>query len=139
VLLLTTFDLDEYVYGGLRAGAGGFLLKDALAHDLISAIRAVVAGDAVLAPSATRRLIEQFLGNVTQPDPDRVRRLAGREREILVLVGRGLSNAEIAGQLFLSEGTVKNHVARVLAKLEARDRVQAVVIAYETGVLRPGG
>jgi len=140
VLMLTTFDLDEYVYAGLRAGASGFLLKDVLAADLVSAIRAVVAGDAVVAPSATRRLIERFLDSGHQPDQETARRLAGlteREREVLALMARGLSNAEIADQLFLSEGTVKTHVSHLLGKLGLRDRVQAVVLAYETGVIRP--
>jgi DNA-binding NarL/FixJ family response regulator len=142
VLVLTTFDLDEYVYAGLRAGASGFLLKDALAADLVSAIRAVVAGDAVVAPSATRRLIERFLDSGRLPEQDAARRLAvltEREREVLALMARGLSNAEIAGQLYLSEGTVKTHVSHLLGKLGLRDRVQAVVLAYETGLIRPGG
>ena len=142
VLVLTTFDLDEYVYAGLRAGASGFLLKDALAADLVSAIRAVVAGDAVVAPSATRRLIERFLDSGRQPEPDAAQRLAvltEREREVLALLARGLSNAEVAAQLYLSEGTVKTHVSHLLGKLGLRDRVQAVVLAYETGLIRPGG
>ena len=141
VLVLTTFDLDEYVYAGLRAGASGFLLKDALAADLVSAIRAVVAGDAVVAPSATRRLIERFLDSGRLPEQDATRRLAvltEREREVLALMARGLSNAEIAGQLYLSEGTVKTHVSHLLGKLGLRDRVQAVVLAYETGLIRRG-
>ena len=141
VLVLTTFDLDEYVYAGLRAGASGFLLKDTLAPDLISAIRVVVAGEAVVAPTATRRLVERFLDST--PDLDRARAqalavLTDREREVLALVARGLSNAEIAAELYLSEGTVKTHVSRVLGKLSLRDRVQAVVLAYETGLVRPG-
>jgi DNA-binding NarL/FixJ family response regulator len=142
VLVLTTFDLDEYVYAGLRAGASGFLLKDALAADLVSAIRAVVAGDAVVAPSATRRLIERFLDSGRLPEEHAEQRLAvltEREREVLALMARGLSNAEIAGQLYLSEGTVKTHVSHLLGKLGLRDRVQAVVLAYETGLIRPGG
>jgi DNA-binding NarL/FixJ family response regulator len=142
VLVLTTFDLDEYVYAGLRAGASGFLLKDALATDLVSAIRAVVAGDAVVAPSATRRLIERFLDSGRLPEQNAAQRLAvltEREREVLALMARGLSNAEIAGQLCLSEGTVKTHVSHLLGKLGLRDRVQAVVRAYETGLIRPGG
>jgi DNA-binding NarL/FixJ family response regulator len=142
VLVLTTFDLDEYVYAGLRAGASGFLLKDALATDLVSAIRAVVAGDAVVAPSATRRLIERFLDSGRLPEQNAAQRLAvltEREREVLALMARGLSNAEIAGQLCLSEGTVKTHVSHLLGKLGLRDRVQAVVLAYETGLIRPGG
>jgi DNA-binding NarL/FixJ family response regulator len=142
VLVLTTFDLDEYVYAGLRAGASGFLLKDALAADLVSAIRAVVAGDAVVAPSATRRLIERFLDAGRLPEEHAEQRLTvltEREREVLALMARGLSNAEIAGQLYLSEGTVKTHVSHLLGKLGLRDRVQAVVLAYESGLIRPGG
>jgi DNA-binding NarL/FixJ family response regulator len=140
VLILTTFDLDDYVVQGLRAGASGFLLKDARKEDLLSAIRAVAAGDAVIAPSATRRLIETHVlqaGSVAE-DP-LVTRLTQREHEVFLLVAHGLSNAEIAAELTLSETTVKTHVARVLAKLELRDRVQAVVRAYETGLIRPGG
>jgi DNA-binding NarL/FixJ family response regulator len=140
VLVLTTFDLDEYVYAGLRAGASGFLLKDALAADLVSAIRVVVAGEAVVAPSATRRLIERFLdtGAAARPEPDRrLEVLTDREREVLALMARGLSNAEIAGELYLSEGTVKTHVSHLLGKLGLRDRVQAVVLAYETGLVKP--
>ncbi|GAA1001139.1 response regulator transcription factor [Acrocarpospora macrocephala] len=141
VLVLTTFDLDEYVYAGLRAGASGFLLKDARAADLVSAIHAVHAGDAVVAPSATRRLIERFLDST--PEPDRARThlltaLTEREREVLVKLARGLSNAEIAASLYLSEGTVKTYVSRILTKLGLRDRVQAVVFAYDTGLTRPG-
>jgi DNA-binding NarL/FixJ family response regulator len=141
VLVLTTFDLDEYVYAGLRAGASGFLLKDTLAHDLVSAIRVVVTGDAVVAPSATRRLVERFLDLAPELDPARAKTLDSltvREREVLVLVARGLSNAEIAAKLFLSEGTVKTHIGRILGKLDLRDRIQAVVLAYETGLVRPG-
>ena len=141
VLVLTTFDLDEYVYAGLRAGASGFLLKDTLAPDLVSAIRIVVAGDAVVAPSATRRLVERFLDTTGEPDRAQAQSLSAltdREREVLGLLARGLSNAEIAAELFLSEGTVKTHVSRVLGKLSLRDRVQAVVLAYETGLVRPG-
>jgi DNA-binding NarL/FixJ family response regulator len=140
VLILTTFDLDEYVYAALRAGASGFLVKDTLAADLLSAIRAVVAGDAVVAPSATRRLLERYvpvgMGSpaLAVPDPGV---LTEREREVLTLIARGMSNAEIADRLFLSEGTVKTHVSRVLTKLDLRDRVQAVVYAYESGVVRP--
>jgi DNA-binding NarL/FixJ family response regulator len=142
VILLTTFDLDEYVYAGLRAGASGFLLKDTLAAELFTAIRAVLAGDAVIAPSATRRLVERFL-DAAPPDPaERAATLAPlttREREVLTLLGRGLSNAEVAQRLYLSEATVKTHVGRVLGKLGLRDRIQAVVLAYETGLIRPGG
>jgi DNA-binding NarL/FixJ family response regulator len=142
VLVLTTFDLDEYVYAGLRAGASGFLLKDALATDLVSAIRAVFAGDSVVAPGATRRLIERFLDSGRLPPERAEQRLAvltGREREVLALIARGRSNAEVAAELYLSEGTVKTHVSHLLGKLGLRDRVQAVVLAYETGLIRPGG
>jgi DNA-binding NarL/FixJ family response regulator len=140
VLILTTFDLDEYVYAALRAGASGFLVKDTLAADLLSAIRVVAAGDAVVAPSATRRLLERYVPVGTGspalavPDPGV---LTEREHEVLTLIARGMSNAEIADRLFLSEGTVKTHVSRVLTKLQLRDRVQAVVYAYESGVVRP--
>jgi len=139
VLILTTFDLDEYVYAALRAGASGFLLKDTLAADLLSAIRVVATGDAVVAPSATRRLLERYVlgsgpGAPATPDPGV---LTERERQVLTLIARGMSNAEIAGHLFLSEGTVKTHVSRVLTKLGLRDRVQAVVYAYESGVVQP--
>ncbi|MGY2129418.1 response regulator [Blastococcus sp. SYSU DS0617] len=139
VLMLTTFDLDEYVYEALRIGAGGFLLKDTTAERLVEGIRAVAAGEALLAPAVTRRLIEEF----TRRPPDRPRpavvdRLTARELEVFGLVARGLSNAEISRQLFLGETTVKTHVARVLAKLDLRDRIQAVVLAYESGVVRPG-
>ena len=142
VLILTTFDLDEYVMAGLRAGASGFLLKDARKQELLSAIRAVAAGDSVIAPSATRRLIETHVrGAVPAGGPSEdpaLRRLTQREREVLLLVAHGLSNAEIAAELTLSETTVKTHVARMLAKLDLRDRVQAVVRAYEAGLIRPG-
>jgi DNA-binding NarL/FixJ family response regulator len=144
VLILTTYDLDEYVYAGLRAGASGFLLKDAPPAELLHAIRTVAAGDAVLAPSATRRLIGRFVPSL--PDGDAPARqadvladLTDRERDVFALVAAGRSNREIATELFLSEGTVKVHVSRVLTKLGLRDRVQAVVLAYETGVIRPGG
>ncbi|UBU08343.1 response regulator [Nonomuraea gerenzanensis] len=140
VLILTTFDLDEYVYAALHAGASGFLLKDTLAPDLLSAIRVVARGDAVVAPSVTRRLLERYVGiGVAQPVPAAgLDALTEREREVLSLIARGLSNTEIAGILFLSEGTVKTHVSRVLAKLGLRDRVQAVVFAYESGLVRTG-
>jgi len=142
VLILTTFDLDDYVVTGLRAGASGFLLKDARKEELLSAIHAVAAGDSVIAPSATRRLIESHvLGGGTGasvPDPA-LERLTQREHEVFLLVAQGLSNSEIATVLTLSEATVKTHVARVLAKLGLRDRVQAVVRAYESGQIRPGG
>ena len=141
VLILTTFDLDEYVYAGLRAGASGFVLKDALAPELISAVRVVASGEAVVAPTVTRRLIERFVG--AGPDDGRLSLaaldvLTGREREVLMLIARGLANAEIAQGLFLSEGTVKTHVSRILAKLGLRDRLQAVILAYETGLVRAG-
>ncbi|GIE28269.1 DNA-binding response regulator [Actinoplanes italicus] len=137
VLILTTFDLDEYVYGALRAGASGFLLKDATAADLVAAIRIVAAGEALLAPTVTRRLIAAF---GAQPRPSQVfhRALDGvtdREREILTLIARGLSNTDIAAHLTLSLATVKSHVGRLLTKLHARDRAQLVVVAYETGLV----
>jgi DNA-binding NarL/FixJ family response regulator len=140
VLILTTFDLDEYVYAGLRAGASGFLLKDALAADLLSAVRIAASGEAVVAPAVTRRLIERFIaGSGPHPTCDTTLDvLTPRERETLTLVARGLSNAEIAARLFLSEGTVKTHVSRVLAKLALRDRIQAVILAYEVSLIRPG-
>ncbi|MEU0564936.1 response regulator transcription factor [Nonomuraea sp. NPDC005983] len=140
VLILTTFDLDEYVYAALRAGASGFLLKDTLAPDLLSAIRVVARGDAVVAPSVTRRLLERYVGIGAAPVTPRAGLdvLTEREREVLSLIARGLSNTEIAECLFLSEGTVKTHVSRVLAKLGLRDRVQAVVFAYESGLVRTG-
>jgi DNA-binding NarL/FixJ family response regulator len=140
VLVLTTFDLDEYVYEALRAGAGGFMLKDAPPSQLAEAVRTVAAGDALLAPAVTRRLVERFVrrpGPTTQQQED-LARLTERELEVLLLLARGLSNTEIAGQLFLSEATVKTHVTRVLTKLGLRDRVQAVVMAYETGLVEPG-
>ncbi|PPK94238.1 DNA-binding NarL/FixJ family response regulator [Kineococcus xinjiangensis] len=140
VVLLTTFDLDEHVFAALKAGASGFLLKDATAEDVLSAVRAVHAGDAVLAPSATRRLLARVARDLPgpRPGPDPLERLTPREREILAEVATGESNAEIAARLHLSEATVKTHVGRLLAKLGLRDRVQAVVLAYESGVVRPG-
>jgi len=138
VIILTTFDLDEYVFAALRNGASGFLLKDTQADELINAVRVVVEGDALLAPSVTHRLIERFrAGAVAEPHPA-LGRLTSRESEVLVQMARGLSNAEIGEALYVSETTVKTHVGRVLAKLGARDRVQAVVVAYESGVVRPG-
>ncbi len=148
VIILTTFDLDEYVYAGLRAGASGFLLKDAQPAELLAAIRAVASGDAVVAPSITRRLLDAYAHRLGAPGTDPVERLAPdqrerleqltpREREVLLLVARSLSNAEIADQLVLSEATVKSHVGRILAKLELRDRVQIVVFAYESGLVTP--
>ncbi|RSM69465.1 DNA-binding response regulator [Actinoplanes sp. ATCC 53533] len=140
VLILTTFDLDEYVYAALHAGASGFLLKDALAQDLLAAIRVVARGEAVVAPSVTRRLLDRYFstGSGSTVSTTGLDALTEREREVLGLIARGLSNVEIAGSLFLSEGTVKTHVSRVLAKLGLRDRVQAVVYAYECGLVRAG-
>ncbi len=140
VLVLTTFDLDEYVFEALRAGAGGFMLKDAPPSQLAEAVRTVATGDTLLAPAVTRRLVERF---VRRPGPtpsqeQALERLTEREREVLLLVARGLSNAELAAHLFLSEATVKTHVTRLLTKLGLRDRVQAVVFAYETGLVEPG-
>jgi DNA-binding NarL/FixJ family response regulator len=139
VLVLTTFDLNEYVYEALRAGASGFLLKDAPADQLVTAIRVVAAGEALLAPSVTRRLIEEFARRPpSNIRPAELEALSPRELEVLRLVARGLSNAEIAGELFLGDATVKTHVSRILRKLTLRDRVQAVVLAYESGLLQPG-
>jgi DNA-binding NarL/FixJ family response regulator len=139
VLMLTTFDLDEYVYDALRAGASGFLLKDAPAAQLVDAIRIVAAGDALLAPSITRRLIAEFVRRPQPADTPALAELTPRELEVLKLIAEGLSNTEIAAELFLSEATVKTHVKRVLAKLDLRDRVQAVVLAYRCGLVEPGG
>jgi DNA-binding NarL/FixJ family response regulator len=138
VLVLTTFDLDEYVYGALRAGASAFLLKDASEERLITAIRVVADGGSLFAPSVTRRLIEEFARRAVPSPPPELDELTGREREVLGLVARGRSNAEIAGELVVSEHTVKTHVASVLLKLGLRNRVQAVVLAYESGLVRPG-
>ena len=139
ILMLTTYDLDEYVYQALRAGASGFLLKDVLPADLIRAVRAVLTGEALLAPAITRRLLEQYL---RQPRPSGGEppwsRLTQRETEVLRLLAKGKTNPEIASALFLGEATVKTHVARILAKLQLRDRVQAVIWAYETGLIQPG-
>jgi len=144
ILILTTYDLDEYVFAGLKAGASGFLLKDAPPDDLLTAIRTVHDGEAVLAPTATRRLIDQFVPLL--PDPgrdqglrDQIDKLTDRERAVFTLIAAGRSNREIAAELHLSEGTVKVHVGRILAKLGLRDRVQAVVLAYESGLITPGG
>ncbi|MFI8068019.1 MULTISPECIES: response regulator [unclassified Streptomyces] len=142
VLVLTTFDLDEYVHAALRAGASGFLLKDARPEELLAGIRAVAVGDAVIAPALTRRLLEEFAQYVpshrtdTAEDP-RLASLTDREREILVAVGKGWTNGEIAARFVLSESTVKTHVGRVLAKIGARDRIQAVIFAYDCGLARP--
>jgi DNA-binding NarL/FixJ family response regulator len=140
VVMLTTFDMDEYVFDALRAGASGFLLKDVPPERLVDGIRAVANGDALLAPSITRRLIEEFVrsGPPTRSPPAALDELTARELEVLQLIARGMSNAEIAKELFVSETTVKTHVAHVLMKLGLRDRVQAVVLAYEAGVVQPG-
>lgn len=142
VLMLTTFDLDRYVYTALAAGASGFLLKDVTPEHLVAAVRLVDTGDALLAPSITRRLVERFASGVEEPrSPATHRSLAAltpREREVLTLMGRGRSNAELAAELTLSEATVKTHVAHIFAKLALRDRAQAVVLAYETGLVSPG-
>jgi DNA-binding NarL/FixJ family response regulator len=142
VVILTTFDLDEYVHEALRAGASGFLLKDTLPTELLTAVRVVAAGDALIAPRITRRLIEEF---ARRPEPAAaavtsatLNQLTDREREVLELVARGQSNAEIAASLYVSHATVKTHVSRLLMKLDARDRAQLVMIAYETGVVLPG-
>ena len=140
VLVLTTFDLDEYAFAALRAGAAAFLLKDARPEDLLAAIRTVHAGDAVVAPSTTRRLLDHFAASLPDParrHPARLDGLTERERETLALVGRGLSNTEIAEAFVVSEATVKTHIGRLLAKTGSRDRVQLVVLAYETGLVRP--
>ena len=141
VLVLTTFDLDDYVYQALRWGASGFLLKDASARELAEAVRVVAAGDALLSPSVTRRLIAEFarMGAPRGPSRKTLKDLTERETEVLALVARGLSNAEIAGRLVVAEQTVKTHVSRILMKLGLRDRTQAVVLAYETGIVQPGG
>lgn len=141
VLILTTFQLDEYVFAAIRAGASGFLLKDTPPADLVSAISIVAAGEALLAPSVTRQLVEHFRLGPAPTDPknnDRLERLTDRERDVLIELAQGLSNAEIADALFVSETTVKTHVSHLLTKLELRDRVQAVVFAYECELVRPG-
>ncbi|MEV8415023.1 response regulator transcription factor [Streptomyces niveus] len=138
VVVLTTFDDDEYVYAALRAGASGFLIKDMSLEGILSAIRVVAAGEALIAPSVTRRLIEEFAARPEPAPPARaVAGITGREREVLVLVGRGMSNSEIAERLVISVATAKAHVARLFSKLEARDRVQLVIIAYEMGLVAP--
>ena len=138
--MLTTFDLDEYVYGAIRAGASGYMLKDTPAKELVAAVRVIAQGDALLSPSVTRRLIEEF---ASQPEPEAVTAalpddLTDREREALELLAHGLSNREIAAQMYIGEATAKTHVSRLLTKLGVRDRVQAVVLAYESGLVRPG-
>ncbi|MFH8608963.1 response regulator [Streptomyces sp. NPDC018029] len=143
VLILTTFDLDEYAFSGLKAGASGFMLKDVPPGELLAAIRSVHSGDAVVAPSTTRRLLDRFAPMLPttggQPQLKQLERLTDREREVMILVAQGLSNGEIAARLVLSEATVKTHVGRILTKLGLRDRVQVVVLAYETGLVRAGG
>jgi DNA-binding NarL/FixJ family response regulator len=143
VLILTTFDLDEYAFSGLKAGASGFMLKDVPPGELLTAIRSVHSGDAVVAPSTTRRLLDRFAPMLPstgdRPRHEGLGRLTDREREVMVLVAQGLSNGEIAARLVLSEATVKTHVGRILTKLGLRDRVQVVVLAYETGLVRAGG
>ena len=140
ILILTTFDLDDYVYEALRAGASGFLLKDAPAADLINAVRVVAAGEALLAPSVTRRLIAEFAARShgDRPRPAALNALTPRETDVLRLIARGLSNQEIAAELVVAEQTVKSHVGRILTKFDLRDRAQAVVFAYETGLVIPG-
>ncbi|MGW4162767.1 response regulator [Streptomyces sp. NPDC004788] len=144
VLILTTFDLDEYAFSGLKAGASGFMLKDVPPGELLGAIRSVHSGDAVVAPSTTRRLLDRFSPMLPSTGRERsadsaVDKLTEREREVMLLVAQGLSNGEIAARLVLSEATVKTHVGRILTKLDLRDRVQVVVLAYETGLVRAGG
>jgi DNA-binding NarL/FixJ family response regulator len=141
VLILTTFDLDEYVFEALRAGASGFLLKDTLPDDLLAAVRVVAGGDALLAPRVTRRLMEEFVSRVAAAplaSPPGLNTLTERESEVLVAVARGLTNAEIADTLFMAPATAKTHVSRLLTKLQARDRAQLVILAYEAGVVTPG-
>jgi DNA-binding NarL/FixJ family response regulator len=141
VLILTTFDIDEYVFEGLRAGASGFLLKDVPRRQLIAAVESVARGDTPLAPSVTRRMIERFVHTPPAPgaSSDGISTLSARERQVLELLATGMTNAEIAKRLYLGDATVKTHVARLLAKLGARDRLQATIIAYESGFIRPGG
>jgi DNA-binding NarL/FixJ family response regulator len=139
VLILTTFDLDEYVDAALRAGASGFLLKDSAREQLVDAVRIVAAGDALLAPTVTRRLIARYARTAPASPPPELEELTGRELEVLHLVARGRTNAEIAATLFISEATVKTHVGRIMAKLGLRDRVHVVVFAYDHGLVQPGG
>lgn len=139
VIILTTFDLDDYVYGALRAGASGFLVKDTEPAELIHGVRVVARGDALLAPSVTRKLIAEFAGRVKQPEPSpRLNALTDREREVMTLVAAGLSNDEIAAKLVLSPATAKTHVSRIMTKLNVRDRAQLVVLAYESAMITPG-
>jgi DNA-binding NarL/FixJ family response regulator len=139
VIILTTFDLDDYVYGALRAGASGFLVKDTEPAELIHAVRVVARGDALIAPSVTRRLIAEFAGRVKRPEPGpQLNALTEREREVMALVAAGLSNDEIAARLVLSPATAKTHVSRIMTKVGARDRAQIVVLAYEAGMITPG-
>jgi DNA-binding NarL/FixJ family response regulator len=139
VVILTTFGLDEYVFEAIRSGASGFLVKDTDPSELIQAVRVVAAGDALLSPSITRRLIEEFAARTKEPEPsDRLGQLTDREREVMALAAAGLSNQEIAERLVVSQATAKTHVSRAMVKLGARDRAQLVVIAYETGLVRPG-
>lgn len=138
VIVLTTFDLDDYVYGALRAGAGGFLLKDAQGDELVQAVRIIAAGDGIIAPSVTRRLIAEFASRPKSTEPTGMSDLTDREVDVLRLVAKGMSNAEIGEELFVSETTVKTHVSHILTKLQLRDRVQAVVLAYESGLITPG-
>jgi DNA-binding NarL/FixJ family response regulator len=140
VIMLTTFDLDDYVYAAIRAGASGFLVKDARPEDIIAAVRVVAAGDAMLAPSVTRRLMEELAARpvVAPAPPPELASLTEREREVLALVGRGLSNAEIAERIYVSPATAKTHVSHIMTKVYARDRAQLVVLAYESGLVRPG-
>ncbi|MGP3974006.1 response regulator [Streptomyces sp. 8N114] len=139
VVVLTTFDLDEHIYGALRAGATGFLVKDTEPEELLQAVRVAARGDALISPSVTRRLIAEFAGRVAAPEPSpRLNALTGREREVMELVAAGLTNDEIAHRLVLSPATAKTHVSRIMTKLDARDRSQLVVLAYESGMVRPG-
>jgi DNA-binding NarL/FixJ family response regulator len=140
IIMLTTFDLDDYVYEALRSGASGFLLKDARPEDILTAVRVVAAGEALLAPSVTRRLIERFAAQPSSParPPSALAQLTERESEVLVLVAQGMSNVEIANRLYISLFTAKTHVSRILTKLNARDRAQLVMQAYETGLVTPG-
>ena len=139
VIILTTFDLDDYVYGALRAGASGFLVKDTEPAELIHGVRVVARGDALIAPSITRRLIAEFTARAAHPDPGpRLRALTGREREVMALVAAGLSNDEIAARLVLSPATAKTHVSRIMTKTGVRDRAQLVILAYESGLTVPG-